>query len=139
LCCLSETKAKSSNRKSFAIRKTEFKLLTAPADNLCFVSKHFWNYINCFILILVKNLAYLWTFFEIFDLSFIRIYMGLGLLLFFLIFKTYYKNYLLLVEATGCVIKTCARLVIIKGTVSRDFGVIFLFHWTDMKFVIGPD
>jgi hypothetical protein len=26
-----------------------------------------------------------------------------------------------------------------KGIVSRDFDVIFLFHWMDMKFVIRPD
>jgi hypothetical protein len=26
----------------------------------------------------------------------------------------------------------------IKGIVSRDFGILYLFHWIDMKFVIGP-
>jgi hypothetical protein len=26
-----------------------------------------------------------------------------------------------------------------KGIASRDFGILFLFHWIDMKFVLGPD
>jgi hypothetical protein len=26
-----------------------------------------------------------------------------------------------------------------KGIVSRDFGTLFLFHWIDLKVVIGPD
>jgi hypothetical protein len=28
---------------------------------------------------------------------------------------------------------------VVKGIVSRDFGVLFLFIWIDMKFLIGPD
>jgi hypothetical protein len=27
----------------------------------------------------------------------------------------------------------------IKGIISRDFGILFLFHWIDLKIVIGPD
>jgi hypothetical protein len=27
----------------------------------------------------------------------------------------------------------------LKGIVSQDFGIIFLFLWTDMMFVIGPN
>jgi hypothetical protein len=30
-------------------------------------------------------------------------------------------------------------LDLFKGIVSRDFGVLFLFIWIDMKFLIGPD
>jgi hypothetical protein len=28
---------------------------------------------------------------------------------------------------------------VIKGIVSRDCGTLFLFHWIDLKVVIGPD
>jgi hypothetical protein len=31
------------------------------------------------------------------------------------------------------------RISAFKGIVSRDFGVIFLFIWIDMKFQKGPD
>jgi hypothetical protein len=27
----------------------------------------------------------------------------------------------------------------LKGIVSRDFAVLFLFNWIDMKFLIGQD
>jgi hypothetical protein len=34
----------------------------------------------------------------------------------------------------------CLRIFCIdKGIVSRDFGVLFLFIWIDIKFLIGPD
>jgi hypothetical protein len=28
---------------------------------------------------------------------------------------------------------------LVKRIVSRDFGTLFLFHWIDLKVVIGPD
>jgi hypothetical protein len=28
---------------------------------------------------------------------------------------------------------------IFKGIVSRDFAILFLYYWIDMKFLIGPD
>jgi hypothetical protein len=27
----------------------------------------------------------------------------------------------------------------VKGIVSRDFAILLLFSWKDMKFLIGPD
>jgi hypothetical protein len=27
----------------------------------------------------------------------------------------------------------------VKGIVSQDFGIIFLFYWIDVKFLIGQD
>jgi hypothetical protein len=32
-----------------------------------------------------------------------------------------------------------SNTVKLKGIVSRDFGTPFLFHWIDLKVVIGPD
>jgi hypothetical protein len=31
------------------------------------------------------------------------------------------------------------ELLQVQGIVSRDFGTLFLFHWIDLKVIIGPD
>jgi hypothetical protein len=41
-----------------------------------------------------------------------------------------YKFFFLKASHTG---------IMVKGIASRDFGVLFLFIWIDMKFLIGPD
>jgi hypothetical protein len=31
------------------------------------------------------------------------------------------------------------NFALFEGIVSRDFGILFLFYWIDMKFVLEPD
>jgi hypothetical protein len=43
-----------------------------------------------------------------------------------------------LVSETSQAVYAVPLWLIFKGIVSRDFGTLFLFHWIDLKVVIGP-